>query len=266
MIQTPYGEVPIKDEALRDLILLGYRGSVAHGMHIGSHDPDSIDDVDLMGVVVPNQDYYLGLREYGSRGTKEVKQGHWDIVKYEARKMVGLLAAANPNVLALLWLRDQDYLMRSTAGDLLIANRDLFLTKRCFNSFVGYANSQLQRMRRFEHAGYMGKKRKELVERYGYDTKCASHLIRLLRMGCEALTYGRLNVFRYNDVEELLDIKRGQWTLEQVQEYSGELFRTIRQARDQSNLPEQPDLDRINQLCCEVVQYGWNDPDKHLQK
>jgi hypothetical protein len=50
--------------------LLGYRGSIAHGMYIPSSDQDSIDDVDLMGIVIASEPHYFGLREWGSRGTK----------------------------------------------------------------------------------------------------------------------------------------------------------------------------------------------------
>jgi DNA relaxase NicK len=50
--------------------------------------------------------------------------------------------------------------------------------------------------RRFYSGGYMGKKRRELVVRVGYDAKNAAHLIRLLRMGIEFLTEGTLYVER----------------------------------------------------------------------
>lgn len=39
----------------------------------------------------------------------------------------------------------------------------------------------------------MGEKRKQLVAKHGYDTKNASHLIRLLRMGMEFLTVEEIN-------------------------------------------------------------------------
>jgi len=61
----------------------------------------------------------------------------------------------------------------------------------------------------------MGTKRKMLVEKYGYDCKNAAHLIRLLRMGVEFLKDGRLYVMR-EDAKQLIEIKRGEWTLEQV--------------------------------------------------
>jgi hypothetical protein len=64
--------------------------------------------------------------------------------------------------------------------------------------------------RRYYSGGYMGKKRRELVMRVGYDSKNAAHLIRLLRMGIEFLTEGALHVERA-DGPELLEIKRGGW-------------------------------------------------------
>ena len=46
----------------------------------------------------------------------------------------------------------------------------------------------------------------------------AAHLIRLLRMGIEFLRDGEMRVDRGGlDATELLDIKHGTWTLEQVQ-------------------------------------------------
>jgi len=52
----------------------------------------------------------------------------------------------------------------------------------------------------------MGAKRKSLVEKFGYDTKNAAHLILLLRMGIEFLSVGVLHVKRH-DAQELLEIK-----------------------------------------------------------
>jgi len=54
-------------------ILLGYRGSISHGMFVPSKDPNSIDDKDVIGICIPPMDYYYGLKQFGSRGTKEIK-------------------------------------------------------------------------------------------------------------------------------------------------------------------------------------------------
>ena len=260
--ETQWNEVCGRDMGLQDwCILLGYRGSIAHGMYVPNTDPNSIDDVDLMGVCVPPLDHYFGLKEYGSRGTREITVEPFDVVIYEARKMIGLLANGNPNVLSLLWLEPDKYIKKTAAGQLLIDSRDLFIGKHMYNSFVGYAHGQMERMTRHEYKGYMGEKRKRLVEKFGYDTKNAAHLIRLLRMGIEALKIGELHVFR-SDAEELLTIKRGALSLEEVKCMADALFEECRAAKDACTLPDAPDRDEVNRLCVRVVCMAADEPKK----
>jgi predicted nucleotidyltransferase len=221
-------------------------------MYVPSSDPDSIDDIDTMAICVPPDGYYYGLQQYGSRGTREVKRGEWDIVVYEVRKALSMLQSGNPNILSLLWLRPEHYIYMHPAGEMLVAARGLFAGKHVYNSFVGYAHGQLRKMTTGAHEGYMGEKRKELVERYGYDTKNAAHLVRILRTGIEYLSTGVLNVTR-DDAAELLAIKRGEWPLEAVQAEAGRLFDAAYVANTSSHLPDRPDRDKINALCVALV-------------
>ena len=99
----------MSEEQARDLlpdglILLGYRGSIAHNMYVPKSNPDSIDDKDIMGVYVAPREHYLG---FGRPQVKERFIGEWDAVSYEARKFIGLLLNCNPNVLSMLWLADR---------------------------------------------------------------------------------------------------------------------------------------------------------------
>jgi hypothetical protein len=59
-------------------ILTAYRGSRAHGTWVDAGDPNSIADLDVMAFCVPPESYYLGLDQYGSGGTKEIKHNEWD--------------------------------------------------------------------------------------------------------------------------------------------------------------------------------------------
>ncbi len=241
-------------------ILVGYRGSIAHGMYLPNNDPNSVDDKDAIAICVPPLEYYFGVRQFGSRGTQEIQRDEWDIVVYEARKFIFLLAQGNPNVLSLLWLDPKYYIKRTPAGELLIANRDLFIGRHVYHSFTGYAYGQLHRMTRFEFHGHMGEKRKNLVEKYGYDCKNAAHLIRLLRMGTEFLRDGKLYVERW-DAAQLMEIKRGEWTLEQVKEEADRWFKLTEQAYLESDLPIQPDMDKVNDLAVRVLRcaFAWRD-------
>lgn len=233
-------------------ILLGFRGSVAHGMYVPPSEPTSVDDKDLMGVYVGPLEHYIGFpRRICDKAVERFREP-WDVVHYEVRKFVGLLVKANPNVLSLLWLHETDYVDVTPLGKRLIDARDLFATRAAYHSFAGYARSQLSRMERFEHHGRMGAKRKALVEEFGYDTKNAAHLVRLLRMGIEFLTEGTLHVKR-DDAPELLAIKRGEWTLERIKAESDRLFALAEQAYLASPLPPKCDRAEAERLVMEIV-------------
>lgn len=230
-------------------ILCGYRGSIAHGMFEPSDKPLSIDDKDVMGVCVPPIEFYFGLRHYEQT---ESFIGEWDTIIYELKKYISLLLKCNPNVLSLLWLDENYYIKRSPFGDMLIKNRDWFSSKKSYFSFTGYAHGQLHRMTHYKFEGYMGAKRKAIVDKFGYDVKNAAHLIRLLRMGIEFISTGKLNVKRH-DASELLEIKHGEWSLEKVKEHAEELFALSRDVFTRTILPDEPESEKIDKMLIEIL-------------
>lgn len=130
-------------------VMLCYVGSQSHGTYTPTDDPDSIDDVDLMAVVLPPPRYVLGLDSF------EVWDLQWeelDVVAYGFHKFVRLLVKSNPNVLGTLWLRPDDYLLERPAWDRLKENRALFATRAAHGSFAGYANGQMQKMTSYSPA------------------------------------------------------------------------------------------------------------------
>ena len=248
-----------REEALKTLsdrgaspIYLAVNGSAAYGLQEDS------SDFDILGVSVPPLDHYFGTKTFGSDGTREIRDGDLDAVVYECRKAIRLLSNQNPNCLSLLYVRDSDVLFSSPAGDLLRANRHLFLTQNVCRTFIGYATSALKKMGAPNGpTGSMGKRRKEYIERFGFDCKDAVCLVRLLRMGYEILTTGEVNVCRTGlDADELKEIKRGNWSLEQVKFEAESGFAQVRDAEAASTLPREIDREAINRLCVEVVRIG----------
>jgi uncharacterized protein len=235
----------------QNTILLGYMGSIAHGTYIPKDNPDSIDDIDIMGVCIAPENVYMGLKKFEQ---KEAKYKEYDCVTYEIKKMFSLLLKQNPNVLGLLWLQEKDYIYKSPAGKQIIDNKTIFVSKEAYHSFSGYAYGQLHRMEHLACKGYMGQKRKQLVDKFGYDCKNAAHLIRLLRMGIEFLTDGELRVFR-QDNDELKDIKSGKWSLEKVKREAEQLFVLAREAYVRSPLPPMPDHTRAEELLISILRY-----------
>lgn len=122
---------------------LGYVGSQSHGTYVAKDDPDSIDDVDVMGVCRMPPRYFAGLDsfEHWTHQREEL-----DVVVYSLHKFVRLLLKGNPNVLGLLWLRDEDALSTPDWWVHLRLQRSLFAAKSVYASFAGYAAGQLERM------------------------------------------------------------------------------------------------------------------------
>ncbi len=77
-----------------------------------------------------------------------------------------------------------------------------------------------------------------------YDSKNMMHTIRLLDMAYEILSEGRIEVVRPNR-EELLDIRFGKWTYDELMEQAQEKMLKIESAYSNSALPELPDYELI---------------------
>lgn len=93
-------------------------------------------------------------------------------------------------------------------------------------------------------------------EKFGYDTKHGMHLVRLMRMGHEILTSGKVLVKR-PDREELLAIRnKGIWSYEQITEYADTMEKKLTDfyASGQSPLPKTPDLKSLNRLCVKMYE------------
>lgn len=232
--------------------LVGWRGSISHGVYLDPNNPHSVDDRDLMGVVIAPLECYFGNKEWGSRGTKEIYDGDWDVVHYEIRKMFSLLLQGNPNVISLLWMKPEMYIQTNDYGQMMLDNRNYFSSKKMWKAFEGYAWSQHERMKRGEFKGHMGDKRKQLFDKYGYDCKAASHMIRLVQMAAEFYEQSKMNVWR-DDYQHLLDIKTGCYSLDEVEEEFSAVISRASDACKRSSIPEEPMYEEANRLLTKIL-------------
>lgn len=95
-------------------------------------------------------------------------------------------------------------------------------------------------------------KRAALEEKYGLDTKHASHLIRLMRMCEEILTTGEVRVKR-PDREELLGIRNGSMSYDDIVSWAEEQDKKLDELYDKSPLPKSPNRVVLDQLCMSIV-------------
>lgn len=113
------------------------RGSQAYGLNT----PQS--DTDTAGFFISNQNIIYGLK------TKYVPQFHDDKndnVFYELGEAFKLLIGSNPNMIEALFIPQKCILYKDKTIDLLLDNKKLFLSKKIYETFGGYAKSQIRKM------------------------------------------------------------------------------------------------------------------------
>lgn len=105
--------------------------------------------------------------------------------------------------------------------------------------------------------------RNELVLKHGYDTKFASHLIRLLSEGETLLKTGSIE-FPLPNAQFLLDIKHGRYTLTEILNIADDLELKLADVKKQSSLPDKPRYEEINNLTKQITKSFFWSKDVHL--
>jgi predicted nucleotidyltransferase len=121
---------------------------------------------------------------------------------------------------------------------------------------VAYETALKQWRQYWEWKNNRNEKRAALEEQHGYDTKHAMHLIRLLRMGVEIMRGEGVQVKRA-DREELLAIRDGQLSYNELVVMAQEYERQLDQLYQISELPHAPDSEKINRLMLEIYRDYW---------
>lgn len=101
------------------------------------------------------------------------------------------------------------------------------------------------------------KSRSELEVNFGYDTKHAMHLVRLLRMGEEILS-GQGVIVKRPDAIELLDIRAGRWEYSELVEYAEQKDKYIRgELYKNTSLRKNPDIALAAKVVMECQDIFW---------
>jgi len=226
-------------------------------------------DRDERGVFLVPRDVWVGLE----RGHEQFEDKTNDRVLYEFRKFLKLCLDCNPNMVELLFVPESMWLHSTPTWEYVVSHRKMFLSTKARHTFSGYAHSQLKRLK--NHREWLnGKvptnpdelkawnlwkanrnpKRFALEEKFGYDTKHAMHLFRLMDEGKELLLTGHMTLPRPN-AELLVRVRNGLWTYEEMMERVEEFDKMFDEWEKKSVLPHTPDREGVNKLCSDVF---WN--------
>jgi predicted nucleotidyltransferase len=237
-------------------------GSVAYGV---SNDTS---DMDVYGFSIPPKEMVFPhlageIQGFGRQKKKfeQYQQHHvyrqdnkkeYDLSIYSIVKYFQLCMDNNPNMIDSLFVPQRCVLYCSKIGNMVRERRRDFLHKGSWHKFKGYSFSQVNKMKTKNPDG----KRKEIVEKYGYDLKFAYHTVRLLNEVEQIMMEHDLDLQRNR--EQLKAIRRGEWTLDQVEQYFDEKERALEDLYIKSTLPYKPDEKKIKQLLFDCLEehYG----------
>ena len=115
-------------------LYLVIRGSHAYGTNIET------SDTDYAGVFIQSMEDILG-----NKYTEQINDDTNDTVIYEVRRFLELLGSNNPTVLELLNTPEDCIIYKDPVFDLILNDREKFITKICAKSFGGYAKQQISK-------------------------------------------------------------------------------------------------------------------------
>lgn len=94
--------------------------------------------------------------------------------------------------------------------------------------------------------------RAELEAKFSFDTKHATHLVRLMRQGREVLE-GKGVIVRRPDAEELREIRAGAWSYEKLLEFAEREDAALTELVKTSTLPKSSPREKLDDLCHELA-------------
>jgi len=244
------------DVAERYCILRAVVGSTLHGLSVGS------DDRDEMGVCVEPENFVIGLSHFEQWVHRTQPEGvrsgpgDLDVTVYSLRKWCRLALQGNPTILLLLFAPQAFIIVNTEYGERLQALAPAFIARTVAKPYLGYMTAQRQRL--VGERGQKRIKRDDLVEKYGYDTKYAAHMLRLGYQGIELLSTGRLVLpMEGGNRNYLIAVRGGDVPLEQVLTKAGVLERQMKDLEDSSPLPTMPDRGAVESFLISVYTEIW---------
>ena len=122
-----------------------YRGEILYEYIRGSqlyHTNVETSDEDHGGIYIMPNDACLGL---GIDYQNEIKDASNDKCIWEIGRFLELILSSNPTVLEALFVPDDKVIYEHPAIKELRSHREIFVTKKCFAPFGGYAVSQIKK-------------------------------------------------------------------------------------------------------------------------
>lgn len=242
-----------------------YTGSVSYGVS------EDYSDLDIVGLCIPPiQEIFPHTKgcvfgfDMPKNGFESWSEHHihhknkeYDFTIYNITTYFKLCMNGNPNMIDTLYSPQNCIIQNTPIGNLIRENRDLFLSKKCWHTFKGYAFSQKADLYKQREGS-----RVELVEKYGFDTKAAYHLVRLIFEVEQILNEGTLDLQRSK--YDLKSIRNGEWSLSDVENFFSTKEKQLEKVYNNSKLQYSPQQDKIKQLLLKCLEHHYGSIDKYV--
>jgi predicted nucleotidyltransferase len=243
-----------------------YSGSAMHGA-----TGNKPSDTDIAGVYIQPPDMILGIPQMRENEEGELRrfdpdtqvwktqgdhgrsgEGDIDLSLYSLRKWAGMAASGNTTALEFMFVRgtNPSYIWL----EYIVGNYPAFLSKHAGHHFIAFAKAMLLRL----NGGNTGRhgQRPELEQEFGYDTKGAMHMLRVLGEGMELMTEGRITL-PCPEAPYLKDVRNGKYTREEVNKTAEERFALLEDLTRKSALPDELDRAKISRIITKAQLVFW---------
>lgn len=244
-------------------------GSVAYGVS------SDTSDMDIYGFCIPPKNIIFPHLDGEIQGFGDPRkrfdnfQAHhiidresrkeYDLDIYNIVRYFHLIMGGNPNMIDSLFTHENCVLHITSIGTMVRENRKLFLSKKVWHTFKGYAYTQLHKIKTKNAIG----KRKVLIDKYGYDVKFAYHTVRLMNQVEQILEEGDLDLYRSK--EQLKSIRRGEWKLEDIERYFSEKQTSLERLYEDCELPHVPKEAEIKTLLLNILEHHYGSLSKAIK-
>lgn len=226
------------------------------------------------------------------------KGKEYDFAVYGIVSYFQLCMECNPNMVDSLFTPTRCVKHITEVGNMVRDSRKLFLSKKAWHSFKGYAFGQMHKMdikrqsvpevvALREYAAKEGidlskewptddsfsilaapvlakGRRYEGIARYGFDVKFAYHVVRLMAEVQQILEEGDIDLERNR--EELKSIRRGEWSQERILNHFESKEATLEAAYEKSTLPYAPDEAAIKNLLMNCLEHHYGSISTTIQR
>jgi len=248
-----------------NLAYMTIMGSQAYGVSVDD------SDLDIYGFCIPPKEtifpHLAGIIPgFGDQGTKfenwqehhvsdPSKKVEYDFSIHSIVKYFQLCMEGNPNMTDSIWTPQNCVIHATQISEIVRSNRQLFLSKNMYAKYKGYAYGQRSKIA--TNVNSTNAKRADDIEKYGYSTKFAYHLIRLMNEIEQILVEHELDLQKNN--EQLKSIRRGEWTMERIDEYFQSKEKILEETYAKSTLRQVPDQAAIKEVLMQCLEQHYGD-------